>query len=61
MWECLYANISKNMACIEGSYLTFERPRKKTLQLNIFEEKKKGLVQESILNLFEQIKLPYYS
>ena len=41
MWECLYANISKNMACIEGSYLTFERPRKKTLQLNIFEEKKK--------------------
>ena len=63
MWECLYANVSKNLASIEGSYLTFERPRKKTLQLNIFEKekKKKDLVQESILNLFEQIKLSYYS
>ena len=41
MWECLYANVSKNLASIEGSYLTFERPRKKTLQLNIFEKEKK--------------------
>lgn len=36
MWECLYANVSKNLACIEGSYLTFERPRKKTTPIKYF-------------------------